>query len=119
MPLGANSKSIVICNGVIEKCEVNKLESQYLSRGGKLTLANSVIHALLAYMMSIFLVLANVIKRYDRVRRNFFLKGTENKNKFHLVKWEELTVGKEVGGVGMRNMKLQNQSLMMKWLWKF
>lgn len=27
--------------------------------------------------------------------------------------------GKKAGGIGMRNMKAQNQSLMMKWLWKF
>lgn len=41
--------------------------------------------------------------------------------KFHLVKWEEATKSKEEGGVGggIKNMKKQNRSLMMKWLWKF
>lgn len=28
-------------------------------------------------------------------------------------------MGKKAGGVGMRNLKLQNQSSMLKWLWKF
>ncbi|XP_060190615.1 uncharacterized protein LOC132619869 [Lycium barbarum] len=43
----------------------------------------------------------------------------EDKKKFHLVNWEEVTVNKKEGGVGIRDMKMQNRSLMMKWLWKF
>lgn len=82
-------------------------------------MANSVLDALPAYMMCIFPTPANVITRIDKIRRDFFWQGTVDKNKFHLVKWEELTVGKKAGGVGMRNLKAQNQSLMMKWLWKF
>ncbi|KAF3624870.1 putative oleosin Bn-III-like [Capsicum annuum] len=97
MPLGANNKFIGIWNGVIEKCEkkLTRWKSQCLWRAGRLTLANSVLNALPAYMMSIFPILASVIKRIDRIRRNFFWKGTDDKIKFDLVKWEELTVGKK------------------------
>ena len=38
--------------------------------------------------------------------------------KFHLVKWDELIGSKKKGGLGVRNLKIQNQSLMMKWLWR-
>uniref|UniRef100_A0A0V0HUE9 Putative ovule protein n=1 Tax=Solanum chacoense TaxID=4108 RepID=A0A0V0HUE9_SOLCH len=31
----------------------------------------------------------------------------------------ELLVDKKAGGLSIRNMKKQNWSLMMKWLWKF
>jgi len=30
-----------------------------------------------------------------------------------------MNISKKIGGAGIRNMKFQNQSLMMKWLWKF
>ncbi|WMV18049.1 hypothetical protein MTR67_011434 [Solanum verrucosum] len=30
-----------------------------------------------------------------------------------------MNISKKIGGVGIKNMKFQNQSLMMKWLWKF
>ena len=43
----------------------------------------------------------------------------EDKKKYHLVKWEELLVNKKAGGLSIRNMKEQNQSLMKKQQWKF
>ncbi|KAF3662156.1 putative cytosolic iron-sulfur protein assembly protein Ciao1-like [Capsicum annuum] len=45
--------------------------------------------------------------------------GNEDKKKFHMVKWEVVTKSKKGGGMGIRDMKMQNRSLMMKWLWKF
>ncbi|WMV52954.1 hypothetical protein MTR67_046339 [Solanum verrucosum] len=62
---------------------------------------------------------AGVIDRIEVLRRTFFWQGNEDKRKYHLVKWEEMNISKKIGGVGIRNMKFQNQSLMMKWLWKF
>lgn len=84
-----------------------------------MTLISSVLDALPFYMLSIFPVPASVIKRLDAVRRNFLWKGSEDKKKLHLVKWVELTVCKEIGGMRIRNLKKQNQGLMMKWLCKF
>ena len=51
MPLGGKRKSIGIWNGVIEKCEkkLTNWKSQYLSRGGRLTMVNSVLDAIPAY----------------------------------------------------------------------
>ncbi|WMV24629.1 hypothetical protein MTR67_018014 [Solanum verrucosum] len=69
--------------------------------------------------MSIFPIPASVSKRIDALRRKFFWQGSEDKKKYHLVKWEELLVDKKAGGLSIRNMKKQNRSLMMKWLWKF
>ena len=56
MPLGGKSKSIGIRNGVIEKWEkkLTNWKSQYLSRGGRLTIVNSVLDAIPDYMMSVF-----------------------------------------------------------------
>lgn len=42
-------------------------------------MANSILDALLAYMVSIFPVLASVIKRFDRIRRNFLGKVVETR----------------------------------------
>lgn len=40
------------------------------------------------------------------------------KKKFHLVEWDALIGSKQKEGLGVRNLKTQNQSLMMKWLWR-
>lgn len=37
----------------------------------------------------------------------------------HLAKWSTLTTSKKEGGLGIKNLIIQNQSLMMKWLWRF
>ncbi|WMV11166.1 hypothetical protein MTR67_004551 [Solanum verrucosum] len=50
---------------------------------------------------------------------NFFGDGNSEKNKIHLVDWESCLTSKKNGGAGIKNMKIQNQSLIMKWLWNF
>ncbi|WMV31952.1 hypothetical protein MTR67_025337 [Solanum verrucosum] len=120
MPLGANSRSLGIWNGVIEKCERRLVnwKSQYLSLGGRLTLINSVLDSMPSYMMSLFPIPDGVIDRLDALRRNFLWEGNSETKKFYLVKWAALIGNKQVGGLGVRNLKTQNQCLLMKWLWR-
>lgn len=68
--------------------------------------------------MPIFPIPDGVIDRLDAIRRNFLWEGNSDTKKFHLVKWDELIGSKQKGGLGVRNLKIQNQSLMMKWLWR-
>ena len=91
MPLGGKSKSIGIW-------KLTNWKNQYLSRGGRLTMANSVLDAIPAYMMFVFPAPPDkVIQRIDALRRNFFWRGNEDKKKFHLVKWEEVIKNKKRG----------------------
>ncbi|WMV26836.1 hypothetical protein MTR67_020221 [Solanum verrucosum] len=111
----------------MEQCTGEKREeacqwkSQYLSLGGRATLINSVLDALPTYMMSVYPMPASVRDRLDVIRRNFLSQGNcdPNKHKFHLVKWNEVLVSKKEGGLRARNLKIQNHSLLMKWLWRF
>ncbi|WMV59186.1 hypothetical protein MTR67_052571 [Solanum verrucosum] len=120
MPLGANNRPLGIWNGVIEKCERRLVnwKSQYLSLGGRLTLINSVLDSMPSYMMSLFPIPDGVIDRLDALRRNFLWEGNSETKKFHLVKWAALIGNKQVGGLEVRNLKTQNQCLLMKWLWR-
>ncbi|KAG5593376.1 hypothetical protein H5410_043890 [Solanum commersonii] len=36
-----------------------------------------------------------------------------------MVKWEVVMNNKKEGGMGSKNLKVQNQSLLLKWLWRF
>lgn len=93
MPLGANTKSKKIWNGVIGKCgkKLSRWKSQYLSLGGRVILINSVLDALPPCMMSLFPIPASVIKILDNIRRSFLWQENEKKC-FYLVKWEALTM---------------------------
>ncbi|WMV17215.1 hypothetical protein MTR67_010600 [Solanum verrucosum] len=85
---GAKSKSIEIWDTVIEKCEkkLARWKTQYLSRGGRLTLINLVLDSLPTFMMSLFPIPAGVIKRLDRIRRNFIWHGDKERKGYHMVK---------------------------------
>jgi len=87
MPLGASSQSYEILNKVVEKCEMKlaRWKSQYLSRGGRLTLINSVLDALPTYMMSVFPIPQIVIDRLDKIRRKFLWQGNNEKKSYNLV----------------------------------
>ncbi|XP_075091548.1 uncharacterized protein LOC142171749 [Nicotiana tabacum] len=121
MSLGAKSKSKDMWNGVLKKYEkkLARWKSNYISLGGRLVLINSVLDALPTYMLSLFPIPANVDKRLDTLRRNFLWHGNKEKKGLHLVKWKTLTLNKKKGGVGVRNLRMQNKSLLMKWLWRF
>ena len=67
-----------IWNNVIEKGEMKlaRWKLQYLSRGCRLTLINSILDSLPTYMMPEFPIPKSVVTRLDKDRRKFFVKET-------------------------------------------
>ena len=55
-----------------------------------------------SYMMSVFPMPVSVSNSIDALRRNFLWQGSEDKKKFHLVKWKELMVSKNTRCQGIR-----------------
>ncbi|CAN4082756.1 unnamed protein product [Withania somnifera] len=80
MPLGHKHKALEIWDEIIKKTE-NKLarwKAQYLALGGRLTLINSVLDSLPTYVMSQFPIPTKVIKRLDKLRRDFLWQGNKD-----------------------------------------
>ena len=71
--------------------KLSRWKAQYLSLGGRVILINSVLDSLPTYIMSLFPTPPIVIKKLDRLRRNFlWKKGKEGEGKgCYLVKWKE------------------------------
>ncbi|KAJ4820751.1 RNA-directed DNA polymerase (reverse transcriptase)-related family protein [Rhynchospora pubera] len=89
-----------------------------LSRAGRVVLASSVLSSIPIYLMSVFSLPAWVIKNLDKVRRNFIWKGPHSSSKaIHLVSWDKMCLSKAYGGFGLINLKLQNISLLIRWIW--
>ncbi|WMV13686.1 hypothetical protein MTR67_007071 [Solanum verrucosum] len=119
MPLGAKSKSMNVWNSMVERCEKKLVNwrSQYLSLDDGVSLINNVLDAMPTYMMSLFPIHGKIIKKLDAIRRNFLWQGNgEGEKKHHLVKWEAIITSKKEGGLGIKNLKAQNKSLLLKWL---
>jgi hypothetical protein len=93
-------------------------QGRYLSLGGRLTLINSSLSNIPLYMLSLYLAPASVLKKMDVYRKRLLWNGGSSKNKYHLVKWDTVCTAKNIGGLGILNLRWMNISLLTKWLWK-
>ena len=84
-----------------------------------MTLIESVLSSLPVYYLSIFKMPLSVIMTIDHLRAAFLWGGSELRKKIHMVKWEEISAGKEQGGLGIRKLKDVNDCLLAKWWLRF
>jgi hypothetical protein len=92
--------------GKVERC---------LMGGGILinaSLSNSII-----YCMSMFLLPKTTIKNLDKQRREFYWQGGATRKKYHLIKWSKICKDKKKGGLGVKDLRKMNISLLCKWWW--
>jgi len=64
------------------------------------------------------LVLTNTHQEMDTIRSNFFWGGTDEKAKYHMMRWEHLCLPKDYGGLGIINTRIMNEALLAKWVWR-
>ena len=57
--------------------------------------------------------------RIEKIHRNFLWSGIGDEPKFHWVKWAAVCNLLSSGGLGMRKVRLFNEALLGKWLWRF
>ncbi|XP_020253777.1 uncharacterized protein LOC109830826 [Asparagus officinalis] len=90
-----------------------------LSYGGRLVLLNSVLTSIPLYFMSFYKLPGWLIKEVDKIRRNFLWSGKSVSKPFKcLVNWKRVCMNKLEGGLGVKDLKTFNISLLSKWLWK-
>ena len=85
---------------------------------GRVTLINSSLSSTSIYHMSMYLLPKIVADTLDKQRRTFLWSGNALKKKYHLVRWETICKSKKKGGLGIKNIRKMNVSLLCKWWWK-
>lgn len=121
LPLGANSKRIATWNPVIDRFE-KKLalwKRKCINFGGRLTLVKSTLGSLPQFYMSMFKMPITVVKKLEKIQRQFLWGDTSDKKKLHLVGWDKITLNKQLGGLGIKKLQIQNLGLLSKWWWRF
>ena len=68
--------------------------------------------------MSMYLLPKTILKKIDVIRKRFFWQGGSLKKKYHLVKWLRICQLKKAGGLGVKDLRKMNISLLCKWWWK-
>ena len=76
-----------------------------LSRGGKLTLIQSVLEFITIYYMSIFRMPNSVVKTLGNLMRKLLWDGREGGKVDNLVAWDLVGKSKPRGGLGIGNLK--------------
>ena len=94
--------------------------SSLLSYTCILQMINSVITPVTTYSMCTIKLPAGVIENIDRARKQCLWRGNNQSNRGgNLVAWQKVQKPKAKGGLGILNLKLQNDALLLKQLHKF
>ena len=121
-PLGSNFSKSDAWKPVISKIK-NRLASwkvRLLSKAGRLVLIKSVLNSLPVYFMSLFKMPKTVAAKIVKLQRRFFWGGTSGESKCcHPVKWSDIELPKEMGGLGVGKILHKNLILLFKWWWRF
>ena len=117
-PLGVHYNKCSAWKPVLRNIE-NKLvtwKAKLLSRAGRLTLIKSVLNSLPVYFMSMFRMPKTVAARIVKLQRKFFWCGSHGNSKCcPTVKWSDIELPREIGGLGVGNILHKNLILLFKW----
>jgi hypothetical protein len=120
LPVGTTRPKIVDLLPLVD-CMERRLtaSSCFLTQGGKLQLLNSVISSMPIYYLCSLHIPAGIIKQLERIQRQCLWRKYGQDSGKSLAAWNLVCRPKNKGGLGILNLQLQNQALLMKHLNKF
>lgn len=84
-----------------------------LSLGGRVTIINSILDFLPTYVMSLFPIPSKVEEKLNKIRRDFLRKRGKECKGYFLVKRNTVMLSKKRGRLEVRNLRIQNKSLLL------
>jgi hypothetical protein len=116
IPVGANPRRRATWKSIVEKMEkrLSSWSSHHLSYGGRVTLINSVLSSLPLYFFFFFKASRCIIQHLVKIQRNFLWGGGIDDKKICWIKWDQICLPKDKGGLGVKNLELFNLSLLSK-----
>lgn len=96
----------------------DKWSGALLSLAGRIYLVNSVIASSLTDSMMVYRWPRALLKRVDRAIRNFVWKGNILQNSYGTVSWARTCAPCAEDGVGVRDIRVANESFIFKLTWE-
>jgi hypothetical protein len=89
--------------------------AEQLSMTERLVLMKSVMSSISIYFMSVLHLSNWIIEEIDKIRRDFLWHDIDHSNKkMHLANWKLVCRPKKLRGLGVIDLKVMNQALLMK-----
>jgi hypothetical protein len=89
--------------------------ANWLSYTGRLEMINTAITPILTYAMCSIKLPAAFVENINRMKKQFLWRGNDQLKKGgNLVAWETVSKPKEKRGLGVVNLRLQNDALLLK-----
>jgi hypothetical protein len=92
--------------------------NKHVILGGRIVMINVVLSAISVFYLSFIKMPTKVWKEVVKIQRSFLWGGLAKRNKTCWVKWNDICKPKREGGLGIRDLRLINLSLLAKWRWK-
>nr|GEV95532.1 transposon TX1 uncharacterized [Tanacetum cinerariifolium] len=119
--IGVNPIFKSVWDPVIENFRdlLSKWKTKFISRAGRVVLLKSVLNSLPLYFMSLFQVHVGVMEEIEKIRRSFFWGKALGERNLCIMDWGTITRRKPNGGLGVGNLRVRNEGLLCKWVWRY
>lgn len=90
-----------------------------LSKVGRLQLIQTLLNSLPLYYLSIFKMPKTILQKINSIQRRFLWGGDDDKKVFSSIAWHNIEAPKDLGGLGVKSIKIQNLGFLLKWFWSY
>lgn len=120
LPLGTTRPRIQDLMPLVDGLERRlSASSSMLNQGSRLQLLTSVLTSMPIYFLCTLHIPPGIIKQLERIFRQCLWRGNNDAPKQSLAAWDLVCRPKDKGGLGIINLNIQNQGLLIKHLHNF
>jgi hypothetical protein len=121
LPMGTTKPKVEDFSPLVNKVErrITAMVS-WLFMAGRATMVDSTVSSVPIYSLCSVKMHATNINSIDRARKHGLWRGSDIAGKGKpLVAWDKVTTPKGKGGLGLKNLRLMNEALLLKHMHKF
>ena len=102
LPIGGDPRKLQFWYPLVDRIRerLSGLKCKNLSLGGRLVLLKSVMSFVPVYFLCFFKAPSSIISSLDSIFSNFFWGGGEDVSKISWIKWDNICLQTENGGLG-------------------
>jgi hypothetical protein len=123
LPMGTTKPTVQDLMPLVDRIE-RRVSATFMlmSYSGRVTLINSLLTSIATFTMCSIQLNPKILEHIEKIRRHclWVKKLEDGEEKCHsLASWQMVCRPKKKGGLGILNLKLQNEALLLKYLHKF